>query len=250
MKTIEQKIDESPELDLGAVLNRSFNLFKEVWLDGLIHVLLTMGVVFPLVVVSYLPLLIAVGVENITSANAMHSVDNTISGLGLVWLIGGGVLYLLIIMLVQGVAMGILAHFYTVLKQKDLNDDSDKVGYFYFFKKEHLLKLLYLSFATFAISLVAMALCVLPIFYVMVPLQLFVLVFAFNPSLSSSDIVKISFKLGHKYWLMIFALIFIGSLIAQLGVILCFVGLFATAFFSYIPLYYVYKDVIGFSSEF
>ena len=46
-----------------------------------------------------------------------------------------------------------------------------------------------------------------------------------------------------------FALIFISSLIAQLGVILCFVGVFFTAYFVYIPIYYFYKETIGFTED-
>ena len=80
----------------------------------------------------------------------------------------------------------------------------------------------------------------------MVPLHLIVVIFAFNENLSVSDIINLSFKLGNKFWLLIFGLIIVSSLIAQLGFILCFVGLFITAFFIHIPIYYFYKETIGF----
>ena len=84
----------------------------------------------------------------------------------------------------------------------------------------------------------------------MVPLQLVVVIFAFNPDLSVSEIIKASFKLGHKYWFVIFGLMFISGFLAQLGMFLCFVGIFFFTFsFIYIPLYYVYKDSIGFEDN-
>jgi hypothetical protein len=79
----------------------------------------------------------------------------------------------------------------------------------------------------------------------MVPLQLLVAIFAFNPQLSVSEIIRASFKLGNKYWLTLFGLIIISSLIAQLGVLLCLVGVFITAYFIYVPLYLFYRDSVG-----
>ena len=87
----------------------------------------------------------------------------------------------------------------------------------------------------------------LPIFYVMVPLQLFAVIFTFNQDLSASQIIKAAFKLGHKFWLIIFGVVLISSMIAQLGIIFCFVGVFVTQLFVHIPIYSIYKNTIGFS---
>lgn len=118
-----------------------------------------------------------------------------------------------------------------------------------FLKGKNLKKVMVLSLATVGISLAAVLLCYLPIFYVMVPLQLFVVIFAFNEDLSVSDIIKASFKMGNKYWLITFGLIILSSLIAQIGIIFCFVGVFFTAFFVHIPIYYLYKDTVGFDDD-
>ena len=84
----------------------------------------------------------------------------------------------------------------------------------------------------------------------MVPFSLFALIFAFNPELNVGDIVKISFKLGHKKWLLIFGLIFVCSLLAQVvGFILCGIGTLFTAAFVYHPTYLIYKEVIGFDND-
>ncbi|WMI68278.1 hypothetical protein [Mangrovimonas sp. YM274] len=104
-----------------------------------------------------------------------------------------------------------------------------------------------LALISYGISLLAAMLCVLPIFYVIVPIALMNVVFAFNPEMAVGDIVKSSFNLGNKKWLITFGLIIISGLFAEvIGLILCGVGLFITASFSYLPAYYIYKDSVGF----
>jgi hypothetical protein len=53
-----------------------------------------------------------------------------------------------------------------------------------------------------------------PIFYVMVSLNLVGVFYAFNQDLSAVDVIKACFKFGNKFWLIIFGLILISSIIA------------------------------------
>jgi uncharacterized membrane protein len=102
----------------------------------------------------------------------------------------------------------------------------------------------------FGISLLAVLLCVFPIIYVMVPVTLINVVYAFNPDLSASNIVNASFKLGNKKWLITFGLIIVAGILAQfVGMIMCFVGVMVTAAFAYLPVYFIYKDSIGFNES-
>ena len=162
-------------------------------------------------------------------------------------IVGYFVLLFILIIIMQGVSIAIKVHFFQVCKNEDMGTPKETGGYFTFLKGTNFSKVFMLSLATFGISLAALLLCCLPIFYVMVPLQLIIVIFAFNPEMSVSDIITLSFKLGNKFWLLLFGLIIISSLIAQLGIILCFVGLFFTAYFVHIPIYYFYKDTIGFN---
>jgi hypothetical protein len=144
------------------------------------------------------------------------------------------------------VGFGMRAGFYRICKMKDHNEAGSE-DYFYYLKKPYLGKLVMLSLATFGISLLATLLCVLPVFYVMVPVTLMNLIFAFNPEQSVSEIVKSGFALGNKKWLITFGLIIIAGLLAQIvGMVLCFIGVFVTASFSYIPAYFIYKESVGF----
>lgn len=75
-------------------------------------------------------------------------------------------------------------------------------------------------------------------------------IFAFNPELSTSEIVKAGFKLGNKKWLLTFGLIIISGLIAEIiGLLMCCVGIFVTASFAYLPAYFIYKESVGFDEN-
>ncbi len=75
-------------------------------------------------------------------------------------------------------------------------------------------------------------------------------IFAFNPELSTSEIVKAGFKLGNKKWLLTFGLIIISGLIAEIiGLLMCCVGILVTASFAYLPAYFIYKESVGFDEN-
>ena len=119
-----------------------------------------------------------------------------------------------------------------------------------FFKSQYIIKAFGLSILTLLIAIVAMLACYLPLFYVMVPLTLLVVIFAFNPDMSNLDLLKLSFKLGTKKWLITFGLVIVSSILAELvGLLLCGIGIFATASFIYLPTYFIYKDTIGFGND-
>ena len=91
-----------------------------------------------------------------------------------------------------------------------------------------------------------MMLCYLPILYAMVPLHWIFPMFIFNTNLSVSEIIKAAFKFANKNWLVFFGLGFVCLIISGLGVILCYIGIIFTAFFTYIATYVTYRDTIGF----
>lgn len=243
---ILQKIETAATPDFGNILSRSFDLFKKVWLKSFLHVLITMLAVIPFIIVIYIPTLPSIisSVKYGVSENMNPFVDYPI-----IMVVGYFVLLFILVIIMQGVSIAIIAHFFQVCKKEDLGSSEEVGGYFSFLKGNNFSKVFMLSLATFGISIVAFLLCFIPVIYVMVPLQLMIVVFAFNENMSISDIINLSFKLGNKFWLLLFGLIIISSMIAQLGIIFCFVGLFFTAFFTHIPIYYFYKDTIGFTDD-
>ncbi len=244
--SIFQKIEQAPKVDFGDILSRSFEFFKKIWQQGLYHSLITLLVILPFLLLIYLPIL-PMYIEMIQSSiNGTYYEPNLDYSSG--QMIGYVLLVLLFAIVMQVISIGVAAHFYLVCKQKDTGAPKETGGYFIYLKK-YWKKILILSLLTFGTALLAALLCYIPIFYVIVPLQLIVPVFAFNPDLSAGEIIKACFKLGNKFWLILFGLIIISSMIAQLGVILCFIGVFLTAYFVHLPMYFFYKDTIGFEED-
>jgi hypothetical protein len=147
------------------------------------------------------------------------------------------------------ISFGMKASFYRICKLKDLNKAGSD-DYFFYLKRPYLGKVISLSLAIFGITIAATLLCVLPVFYVMVPVTLMNVIFAFNPELSTSEIVKSGFKLGNKKWLLTFGLIIISSFLAGIvGLLMCCIGIYVTTSFGYLPAYFIYKESVGFDEK-
>jgi len=242
-----EKIENSPSIDFGDIFSNSIELFKKVWMQGFLHLLITFVLVLPLIFVIYIPIFALAGLADYEGGNSFGEFPSEELSVGLMILFG--VFVLLISIISTALQFGITAHFYRVCKQVDLGQPETS-SYFMFLKGKYFGKVLVLGISMFGIFLLATVLCYFPIFYVMVPLQLLGAIFAFNPDLNVNDLIKASFKLGNKIWLIAFGLILISSLLSQLtGVLLCFVGVFFTASFVYLPIYYMYKNTIGFDTE-
>lgn len=235
-----EKIDRSKTLDFGDIFSNSIELFKKVWVQGLIMMLLMMVILIPFYLVMYLPF-IGMGFLDMDA----YSYNNDISP---ILMIPFFIMIFVFSIVAMVLSFGMKASFYRICKMKDLNEAGSD-DYFYYLKKPYLGKVIVLSLMTFGISLLATLLCFLPIIYVMVPITLINVIFAFNPDLSASDIIKAGFRLGNKKWLITFGLIVISAILAELvGLLMCFVGVFVTASFSYIPAYFVYKESVGFQN--
>ena len=147
------------------------------------------------------------------------------------------------------IGFALKASFYRICKLKDL-EEMGADDYFYYLKKPYLGKVVKLSLATYGISVAAMLLSVFPIIYVMVPIALMNAIFAFNPELSTSEIVKAGFRLGNKKWLLTFGLMIVcGFLAGIVGILMCCIGIYITTSFSYLPIYLIYKDSVGFDKK-
>ncbi|MFC7356670.1 hypothetical protein ACFQO1_03145 [Jejudonia soesokkakensis] len=240
---IFQKIENAPKPNFENILSKSFDLFKLTWKECLFHGLISLAIAIPFILLIYAPLM-PMYIEMIqASVNGGYYEPSLDFSVGM--MVGYAFLILLFSIFMQVIGIGVASHFYQVLKKYDTGAPQNPGGYFVYLKG-NFGKIFLLSLAMMGISLLALLLCYLPIFYVMVPLQLITPIFAFNKKRSVSDIIKASFKLGNRFWLIIFGLAIISSLIAQVGIIACFVGIFVTAYFVHIPMYYVYKDTIGF----
>ena len=235
-ENLTQHIKNKPDLDFGTIFSRSIELFKKVWLQGVIVLLLTFVVILPFYIIMYIPM-ISMG---ITDPEALRQNE-----LPPMVAIAMAILVPVFAVGITTFALALNAAFLKICKQKDLEEVAID-DYFYFFKEGRLGKVFILSLYLLGLSLLGALACGVGAFYVMVPLSLLPTFLAFSNHLSPLEMVKASFTLGNKNWLVIFGLVFIMSFVAQLGIILCCVGVFFTAMLSKVPTYYMYKDGVGF----
>ena len=241
---IFQRIENAARPDFGDIFSKSFDLFQKLFKEAVMHGLVSLLVLVPFFIVVYVPIL-PMYIEMIQNAGDPYYTPSAFDDYSFAYMIGWIILVFILSFVLQVVTLSITAHFYKVTKNVDMGTNDETGGYFDLLKN-NFGKLLMLSLATFGIAVVAALACYLPIFYVMVPLQLVVPILAFNKKLSVSEIIKAAFKLGNKYWLIAFGLILLSSLIAQVGIILCGIGIVFTAYFVHVIVYFFYKDSVGF----
>ena len=241
MNTIETllgKIEQAKDLDFGTIFSESIELFKKVWLQGFIIVLLTALFMLPFYILMYAPL-IASGMleQNAYGAQPDMAV-----------LLPFYALMLLAVFAAIVISFGLKSAFFRICKQKDLGETTNDD--YYYFKKPYLGKTIKLGAISFGLIIAAYVLCILPVIYMMVPVTIINVIYAYNPDLSGSEIVKAGFKLGNKKWLITFGLIFVAGLLASIvGMLMCFIGTLFTASFSSLPVYFIYKHVVGFDAK-
>ncbi|GAA3603263.1 hypothetical protein Q4Q39_13895 [Flavivirga amylovorans] len=245
INSLLEKIENAKDLDFGGILNESIELFKKTWLQGFLLQLFTIIIVMPLIIVLYLPLIGMLISQQENGTIDPEAFSGFFAGMSILY-----VLFVIVGVFVLGaLSLALNAAFFRIMQKLDHNEAVTTSDFFYFIKGKYLSKIFVLMLASFGIAILAMLLCYLPIFYVMIPLSYFSLIYAFNPELSVGDIVKASFKLGNKKWLITFGLMMVASFLSQIvGFLLCGIGLLFTAPFVYHPIYLVYKKVIGFNN--
>jgi hypothetical protein len=238
---IEQKINENKSVDFGDVFNKSFELFKKTWQQGVLHMLLSIGIFLAVMALIMVPLFV-MGVLDPSTFESFETGNPDISGFIILYLA-----FLPAIFIAATFSMLINAAFYRIVKQIDLGEPMSTASFGMFFKSAYIVKAFVLSLLTMLIAIVATLACYLPLFYVMIPLTFVVIIFAFNPDMSATELIKLSFKLGTKKWLVTFGLVIVSGLLAEtIGLLLCGIGIFVTASFVYLPTYFIYKEVVGF----
>ncbi|MFH6768766.1 hypothetical protein V8G56_08465 [Gaetbulibacter aquiaggeris] len=243
---ILEKINQAKPLDFGIIFSDSIELFKKTWVQGFLLQVFTIIIMMPLIVVIYLPIIGILLAQTKNGYSDPTPFADFFAGMSII-----SILFIIAaVFALSTISFVLNAGFFRIMKKLDFNEEVFSSDFFYFFKSHYFNKTFILVLATVGIAIVALLLCYVPIFYALVPLSFINMVFAFNPDLSAGDIVKASFKLGNKKWLLAFGLIIISSILAQIvGMIMCFVGVLFTAAFVYHPTYLIYKEIIGFEEE-
>ncbi|MFV0540344.1 MAG: hypothetical protein ACK5MZ_03785 [Aestuariibaculum sp.] len=230
------KIKQAKNLDFGDIINESIELFKQVWLNGFLVILLI--AIFSFVIA----LIFGFFGLAVDPYNYMGDLDFD----GFVFYFYKNLLFgFPQAILIGTLTIALLAGFYRICKNVATGSNKQE-DYFYFFNKAHFSKVFMLGIIYATIASVAQAFLIIPYLYFYVPLSYFAVILAFNPNLTETEIVKASFALGNKKWLISFGTMFVVGLLSLLGVIACVVGLLFTVSIVYLPNFLIYKKAIGF----
>lgn len=246
LQSIRERINNAKKLDFGTIFNQIIELYKKVWIQGLLLFIFNVIVMLPVIIIVYVPLIAASFAQSQSGDYDPDFMTDFFAGLSFIYIVAILLMFIVLISLVAALNAG----FYRIVNRLDYNSSVTTTDFFYFMKKKYLLKLLVLMIITMFIAVLSALLCYLPLIYTMVPISFFLVFFAFNPELSVSDIFELSFKIGTKKWLITFGLLFvIGIIVGIIGTITCGLGYLFLTPFSYLPIYLIYKEVIGFEEN-
>lgn len=236
-ETLLYRIAHAKELDFGDVISNTIELFKKVWLKGLVIVLF---ILISAVIIGSL-----FGLIGLAPALNQNIFDGDFDFTAFASFYTSSALYgIPQNMLIATLNLAFVAAFYRICNQI-ITGDSGYEDYFYFFKKEYFTKVFMLGIIYTAISTIAQLLCFIPYIYAFVPLYYFAVILAHNPHLSEMEIVKASFALGNKKWLLTFGTMLVAGIIGMLGVLVCVIGIVFTMSIIYLPSFLIYRDAVG-----
>lgn len=231
------KVEHAKPLEFNDIFSNVIELFKKVWLKGFLMVLIlvgfTLGVNMVFSIIGLAPnVLFFRGEEQSLTWFFIYSILQGIPQT----------------ILVSTLTLALVSAFYRMCIQYDANAPAVD-DYFYFLKKEYFSKLFMLGIIYTGIATVAQLMLFIPYIYVAVPLGYIAIVFVNNPELSEMEIVKASFKLGNKKWLISFGTLLVAGFLGFLGVLACGIGVLFTISIVYLPTFVIYKEVVGFGVE-
>ena len=245
LQTLLNKIQTSKTIDFGDLFNESLDLFKKVWVQGLLLQLFSILIMLPFIISLYLPyftLALDGGLNQTMGSTELSRALIEEYGTSLIWI------YLLIL-LVSIVSSLLYLGFYRIIKEMDHGNPFVVTDFFYFFKSPVLGKAIVLLLAYTGIAILAALLCFFPLIYAMIPLMFMLPVFVYNSHLSTSEIIKVAFALGNKKWGITFLILMLNIILFYaVSFVTCGLGALFISCFLYLPQYIIYKKVIGFDT--
>lgn len=240
---LQSKIDNARALDFGTIFSQSIELFKKSWIQGFLLQLFMMILIAPFIIMLYLPFIMVIINQSNSGQFDPQAMNGLFAGFSILYLI----MFVIGLVIIGTIQFALNAAFFKILRDLDQGLEAKISDLFYFMKSKYLAKMILMMLVTVVIYIPAAMLCYLPLIYVMVPLSFIGILFAFNPEWSVGDILSSSFGLGNKKWLLTFGLLVISYiLIIILTFITCGIGALFLGPFMYHPIYFIYKETVGF----
>lgn len=230
------QIKTSKTISFEDVFNKSFSFFKKSWYVTLVLFLLFLGIYFFLSIFLVFPILLS---------KTNLSLDNDLP-LSLIFILFFAVIGILLLICVF---FGFISSLFLIYKKIDCNENYTISDWFTFIKPKYFTKTLTLSLTSIGFIILGMLLCYFPYVYLSIPVSLFSVFYAFNPHLTTSEIIKLSFEFGNKNWIILFLLNLVLGFIASFGALLCGIGILATLGLVFIEKYIAYRDTLGFAED-
>ena len=253
--SLKNKISDARALDFGDILNESLQLFKKTWLQGFLFFLILIVIMMPILMAIYIPMYLSI----------MDQIQN--GGLGADaagnWIYYQGYTFRFLIIglagLISLVSVPVTAGFYGIVHKIDTSQDYGFKDFFHFFKKDYVMKIVAIAVFSLVVGLINFGIektlpqllaslvnaVISGVFSIYT--MLLVVFMAYNPELDVASIFNLSFNLGAKKFWLILGLLIVTGIIGFLGIIACFIGALFTFPIVYLPVYLVYKEVIGFN---
>lgn len=240
-----KKIDDAPVLDFKTIFSESVVLYKKTWFQGLVLQLLVLIIMSPIIIIFYLPFVNMVVEQQNRGYQDISLFLNFFESMTDLYVFS----LILGVAVLGTVSVSLHASFFRMMKKIDDDNSVTLADFFYFTKSSYLIKLFKLALFSVLIVVSSALLLYMPLIYFLVPLSFLIMVFTFNKQGSFSELVIISFRLGHKKWLLTLVLLLVSYLTTTIASMLTFGfgSLFLTPF-MYHPLYTIYKKVVGFDT--
>lgn len=239
--TLQQKISKAPSIDFSDLFNDTISTYKKVWLQGLLCQLINTVVGLPLLLMNSEVFSLETLTSNgpfVRDVNDQYFLTTPPSELAL-WFL---TLFVTIL-----ISTTVNFGFFRIVKQIDTGGRFEFSDFFYFIKSDHIVKSILVILAYFGVALLATLMCVLPLFYVMIPLMFVPPMFAYNNTeLSVSETIKLSFQLGHKKWGITFVITVLNGIFLYLITIFtCGLGSLFFGCIMQLPIYIIYKKTLA-----
>ena len=105
-------------------------------------------------------------------------------------------------------------------------------------------RLVLLSFVSGLLSLLGLALCVLPGIYLVISWT-FAIPLVIDRGMGFWEAMEFSRKVVSKHWFLMFAFVLVVGLIAACGVLACCIGLLVSIPIGWVAMMYAYEDIFG-----
>lgn len=245
LNCISKKVAEAPKIDFGDLFNESVLVFKKVWLQGFILQLLSIGLSLPLMFLNF-----SMFQDSRIDSNSQYNIQSILFDDAMTQQHGSVLVIYYLVTIVVGIISSLISFgFFRIIAKMDMGQGFLFSDFFYFFRDGKFTKSLLLVLANFGVAILAVLMCVFPIFYVMIPLMFVTPFYVFNSELSILDVLKSSFALGHKKWGITFAITFLNIISLYVLIMLtCGLGALFFSCFLQMPIYVLYKKIISFES--